>query len=167
MMFFPRTIRLSCLVIMTLAALASTASAAQPAAKPKSPVSVTISADKAAYSPGENAELAVMALSLADSDALTISLDLSDGVRVVSGETLWRGAVAKGRFVSFGVVVAIPENGFARVHANAKITDKGGGIFTGSATWSNGRNPVEKSLLKQSPRRIKRNGRSVVDYEVK
>lgn len=141
--------------------------AGEPFFKPKSPLNVTITADKSSYSPGENAELAVMALSLADSDALSIGLELSDGVRVVSGETLWRGAVAKGQFVSFGVVVAIPENGFARVHANAKITDKGGGIFTGSATWSTGRNPVEKSLLKQSPRRIRRNGKSVVDYEVK
>lgn len=135
--------------------------------KPKSPLSVTISADKPSYAPGENAELAIMALSLADSDALSIDLDLSDGVKIISGDKLWRGTVAKGQFVSFSVIVKIPENGFARVQAAARMTDKGGGNFAGSATWSTGRNPVEKSLLKQSPRRIRRNGKSVVDYEMK
>jgi len=146
---------------------ASHANAGEPAFKPKSPLSLTISADKSSYSPGENAELAIMALSLADSDALAIDLELSDGVKIVSGERQWRGHVAKGQFVSFGVVVGIPENGFARVHANAKLTDKGSGVFSGSASWSTGRNPVEKSLQKQTPRRIKRNGKNVVDYQVK
>lgn len=110
--------RLGFIAISVLSLVADGTWAASHAGKISAPVQITIAAEDA-LTPGRLADFTVTAIALADTPAVSISVDLPDDLAVFSGDTEWQGPMQRSETRILTFTLRIPEHGAAAIHARA------------------------------------------------
>lgn len=145
-----------------------TGACAAHAAKPLSPVQVSISPAQTwiaseKIKPGDVVELRIIAKSMVDANELGIKIELSGGVELVSGETAWTGAVKQGGEKMLSIFVRSPKHGSGLVRAKTWISPTSGAMFVAEGEYSIGPESQKKPALRPEIK-TDHKGREIREY---
>ncbi len=139
--------------------------------KPQHPLQISISPaqpgiDLNAIQAGDVVELAATAISSHDAGNMTVTVKLSGGVDLVSGDLSWSGPAVKMEPRSIRFSVRVPEQGIGRIMAQVSITN-GKKDLTRKAQYllMTGKERQEQQKMKASkPAKKDSKGRLIVEY---
>ena len=144
------------------------------AAKPQSPLQVTIVPVQfdqlaEAIKPGEVVELKIIGKTFVDADELSIKVKLHGGMELISGETTWVGSLKKGQdkvlLLAVRVTKQVSGQGYGRIMARIAMPPTAGASFVAEAEYEFGsstiRKPAELPAIKKDGK-----GREVREYRV-
>jgi hypothetical protein len=115
--------------------------------------------------PGDAVDLLISVKSAFDAPEIRISIKLSGGVELISGETGWSGPMAKNQEQLLRVTVRAPLQGTGRVKARAVLARTNTGSLRAESAYSLG--PRQKTPKKKEPSEKKdSSGRSILEYRV-
>jgi hypothetical protein len=138
------------------------------AKKPLPPLKITIQPLRADISPStirpnDVLEFRISAVSFLAAENLTIEVDLTEGTRVVAGETGWSGPAAKNEEKTLLVTIQAPEKGKGAIKARASLSSPDGTRFSAEAEYELGvaekAKPLREGVIKKDKR-----GRKIIEY---
>jgi hypothetical protein len=166
-----RVLLLMLILYCTMLVLSGTVSAAGHAKKPRPPLNITIQPVQAdvlatAIQPGDTIPFRVTAVAYVDTQELRVTIELSGGAELVSGETTWTGTAARNEKKEFILTVRAPQKGRGKISAHAAIPGTDGPSFAVESRYLLGVEPNMKSSLSDTRPRVKKegHGRDVIEY---
>lgn len=166
-----RTVMAAFIIVVSMAAVVPInmhAADANRMTKPRSPVSIIVQLadtrlDPASIKPGDEVALQAVAASSLDDPEMRITVSLSEGLQLVSGDLSWSGASVKGVMTAVPLVVRVPRDGKGKVRALVEVGPRSGHISS-RAEYEFGPAKRQRS---QGTRNSKKDskGRGVVEYK--
>ena len=140
--------------------------------KPQYPLQISISSadpgiDLNAIKPGDVVEMTVTAIASKDSSDMRITVKLSDGAELVSGDLSWSGPAVKMEPRTVRFSVRVPEQGIGRIKAQVSIGAGGKKDLSSKTHYQlmTGKERQEQKQLKASkPAKKDSKGRPIVEY---
>jgi hypothetical protein len=140
--------------------------------KPQHPLQISIAPaqpdfDLNAVKPGDVVELAATAIASHDAEDMRITVKLSDGAELVSGDLSWSGPAKEMEPHSVRFSVRVPEKGIGRIKAKVSINAGGKKDLTNKAQYllMTGKERQEQKKMKASkPVKKDSKGRPIVEY---
>jgi len=142
----------------------------KPSGKPLSPLQVSITPAQSNFSPenvkqGDVVEFRITGKTATDTDKLKISVKLQGGLRLISGDSTWVGALKKGEVKSWLISVKVLKNGVGEiVKVRVSSPNTSGASFTSFAEYRIGRKASKKPELLPD-RKMDGKGRSIREYK--
>lgn len=139
------------------------------AAKPLPPVQISVAPAQAGLAagdikPGDVVEFKVIARSMMDSPEMRVTVELTGGAELVSGETSWAGPMAKGEEKTLLFSVRAPKKGNAKIKASMETTATEGAAFRAHARYSLGEDVNAQKPGPARPVKKDGKGRDVIEY---
>lgn len=160
-----------CAIVLTAVCLQTSMASAAPQQKPQYPLQLSIApapgVDLNALQAGDVVELAATATVSRDAADMRITVKLSEGAELVSGDLTWSGPVKKLEPRSVRFSVRVPEKGVGRIKAQASVTAGGKKELTARAQYllMTGKERQEQQKMKASkPVKKDSKGRPIVEY---
>lgn len=140
------------------------------AAKPRSPLQVTISAVQSGLTaadikPGDAVDFKIVGRTFFDAEKLDINVELHGGVELMSGETSWTGPANKGEDKALRITVRAPMHGNGMIRARILMSPSSGAKFAAEAEYRLGRN-TEKKPDRLPEIKKDNKGRTIREYRV-
>lgn len=138
------------------------------AAKPMSPLQVSINADQsglivAAIKPGDVVNLRVTAKTYIDTEDLLLRVELHGGAQLISGDLSWLGSANKGEERVLHFSVRVPKQGQGRIKVKSSISQLTAAPITAESEYILGNLPQKKSGA-ALPTKKNSNGRMIREY---
>ena len=140
------------------------------AAKPRSPVQVTIATVQpglapADIKPGDAVEFRITGMTVADAGELNLNVELQGGVSLLSGQTSWSGPVKKGEARTLLITVRAPKHGNGRILARISTPPTGGASFAAEAEYLIGQGALKKPAPQPEIKKDNK-GRSIREHRI-
>lgn len=137
--------------------------------KPQSPVRITLQLaddrlDPASIKPGDEVAMKVVITSSLGDQEMHITVSMTEGVQLVSGDLSWRGPSVKGAITVLPLVVRVPMDGKGKVRALVEIGPRRAGHISSRAVYEFGASKIQRSQSAGKPRKDSK-GRGVVEYK--
>jgi hypothetical protein len=160
------------IVLLTLCLHASALFASSLQHKPRHPLQISIAParpgiDLNEIQAGDVVELAAMAIASYDASDMRITIKLSDGAELVSGDLSWSGPAVKMEPRSVRFSVRVPGQGIGRIKATVVISAGGKKDLTSKTQYllMTGKERQEQQKMKASkPAKKDSKGRPIVEY---
>lgn len=156
----------SCLILVAMTMMYASAGSARSAKKPLPPLQVRIAPVQPGITsdqirPGDTVAFKVIAVSFMDVQEMRIDVELTDGAKLVSGDTSWSGSAAKNEEKTIILTVRAPETGKGRIKARVTIPPAGSARFSTEAQYVLG---PETKPEQEHPVRKDSKGRRIIEY---